>query len=430
MLDTARRVWLRWFETPEQAGAKLAKKINWETARPGRITVLCLSRSQFTKDIEELRRLTDINWVTVSAVRVKRKQEPWVPEADRQQGYFATWLRQDRSRHLRPILERFGTALLRAAQKRMPIDAVLAGNMDYWQDVALKLGCKKLGIPFLVLCRENYTIPWTAPWLHNHIAKADFRFEGDGIAVFSEATRAAVTPAIKDPRDIWVTGAPRYDRWVNLPAAETAQRQHISLITFNDPGYEASSTFMEVMRMFDKAARSESDRGLTWLVKCKKRADREMILSRIGGAEDSPLDFQYDVPLFELYPSSRVIIGYNSLAMIEALLTDTPVVIPCWNQTRPHSDQLLLDYNDAQVRRVVNFAESPEHFHALLSRAAAGEKLPTGNLEDRHAVFSRHLRLPGGDDGTVPASLATDAFIRHYVARARNAGGAESQIRT
>lgn len=419
ILDTARRILLRWFESPEQAGAKLAKKIRWGTARPGRLTVLCLSRSQFTKDIEELRRLTDINWVTLSAVKVKVKQEHWVPEADRQQSYFSTWLRQDRCRHIRPILTRFGAALLTEAQRHAPIDAVLAANMDYWQDEALKLGCQQLGIPFLVLCRENYTIPWTGPWLHNHVEKSGFSFDGDGIAVFSESTRAALVPAIPDPRNLWVTGAPRYDRWLEIPMLDADQRDHVSLITFNDPGYEAVDTFAEVMRIFDEVARREQGRGLTWLVKCKKRADRETILSRIGSTGDSPLDFQYDLPLFDLYPRSRVIVGYNSLALIEALLSDIPIVVPCWDQTRASVTQLLLDYNDPQVRRVINFVETPEELRALLVRAAAGEKLPTGSIEDRHAVFSRHLRVPGGADGKVSSSAATAAFVRHYVERAR-----------
>jgi hypothetical protein len=261
MLRALKRLISRWIKSPAAVGAKLAKKIDWRGAEPGRITVLCLDRSQFIKDIEELRRLTDINWVTLNAVKVKSQQERWVPAADRHQGYFSGWLKEDRARHLRPVLEKFGVALLTEAQRHMRIDAVAAANMDYWQDEALKLGCRRLNIPFLVLCRENYTIPWTVPWHHDYIAKTKFHFDGAGIAVFSEPTKGAITPAVSDPDDIWVTGAPRYDRWLNLTPSDDAGKTHLSLITFNDPGYQATETFLEVIEIFSKVAEAERREG-------------------------------------------------------------------------------------------------------------------------------------------------------------------------
>jgi hypothetical protein len=418
--QAAKLAGLRLIEGPAAAGANLAQKIDWRTAVPGRITVLCLERSQFIKDIEELRRLTDINWVTLNAVRVKDRQERWVPEADRQQGYFSAWLNQKRAGHIKPILEKFGIALLQAAQRRMPIDAVAAANIDYWQDEALKLACKRLGIPFLVLCRENYSIPWTVPWMHDHLKKSGFRFEGAGLAVFSQVTKDAFAPGFDNPDDIWVTGAPRYDRWLNLQPLPDADKTFLSLITFNDPGYMATETFLEVAKVFDDVARKEQKPDLTWLVKCKKRGDRAETLARIGAHGNSPLRFEFDTPLFDLYPRSRIVIGYNSLALIEAMLTDAPVVVPCWGETRTIRANLLLDYDDPLTRRVMTFAESPEQLADLLARAARGEKLMTGSPEDRRALFETHIHVP--TDKT--ASAATEAFVRHYVSRARQAKSA------
>lgn len=419
MLAVAKHAWLRWIERPETAGAKLARRIDWKGARPDRISVLCLERSQFIKDIEELRRLTDINWVTLSSTRLKERQELWVPEADRQQGYFSTWLRTERCGHLRSLLERFGTGLLREAHKVMPVDAVVAANIDYWQDEALKLGCRKLGIPFLVLCRENYTIPWTVPWHHEYLKKTGFRFEGDGLAVFSDATKGAFAPGFDDANDIWVTGAPRYDRWMSLTPLDESLKTFISLVTFNAPGYQATNTFLEVVAIFDRVARAETQNGLTWLVKCKKRGDRRRTLKRIGAVEGSPLDFRFDTPLFELFPRSRVVVGYNSLALIEAMLTDAPVLVPCWGETRRPRSDLLLDCNDPLTRRVVNFADTPESFAELLTRAARGERLPTGSPEERRQLFKQHMHVPGTHNGPPSASAATEAFVRHYVERSR-----------
>lgn len=415
---------LRAIDPARAAGIKLANKIDWTGARPGRPTILCLERSQFIKDIEELRRFTDLNWVTLNAVKLKQTQERWVPEADRQQGYFSTWLKEARCGHIRPILEKFAIALIEEAQRHMPIDAVATANIDYWQDEAMKLACGRLGIPFLVLCRENYTIPWTVPWMHEHLQKARFHFDGAGLAVFSQATKDAFAPGFENPDDIWVTGAPRYDRWLHLAPLSEAAKNHLSLITFNDPGYMATNTFLEVAEIFDRVARVEDRPGLTWLVKCKKRGDRDEVLERVGSLDGSPLHFEYDTPLFELYPCSRIVIGYNSLALIEAMLTDAPVVVPCWGETRAPRKDLLLDYSDPLTRRVVTFAETPEAFADLLARAARGEKLLTGTPEDRRALFQAHLHFPGLDGGPATASAATEAFVRHYVEKAHKARAA------
>lgn len=417
---------LRAFDPPRAAGIALAKKIDWRTAEPGRLTVLCLERSQFIKDIEELRRLTTLNWVTLNAVRLKIQQEQWVPEADRQQGYFSTWLKESRAAHLRPVLEGFGMAVLAEAQRTMQIDAVATANVDYWQDEAIKLACLRMGIPFLVLCRENYTIPWTVPWMHDHLIKSRFQFDGAGLAVFSQATKDAFVPAFRDPDDIWVTGAPRYDRWLHMPPLDDAQKTYISLVTFNDPGYMAVDTFLETAEIFDRVARAEKHAGLTWLVKCKKRGDRAEVLQRVGSSEDSPLKFEYDTPLFELFPRSRVVIGYNSLALVEAMLTDAPVVVPCWGEAHAERKNLLLDYNDPLTCRVVTFARSPEEFADLIQRAARGEKLKAGSREDRQALFRAHIHFPGTDGGPATASAATEAFVQHYVEKYRKAPSIEA----
>lgn len=409
---------LRKAESPRAAGIRMARTINWSSAEPGRDTVLCLDRSQFIKDIEELRRGTGLNWVTLNAVRLKSRQESWVPADDRQQGFFSTWLREERGRALRPILTEFGRALLQEAGRTMRIDAVVSANIDYWQDETMKLGCTALGIPFLALCRENYTIPWTAPWLHDYIARARFRFEGAGIAVFSDVTKSACAPAVDDPNDIWITGAPRYDRWLDMKPLPESAKTHLSLITFNDPGYMGANVFVEVAEVFDRVARAERQAGLVWMVKCKKRGDRDEILERLGTTGDSPLTFEYDVPLFELYPRSRVVVGYNSLALVEAMLTDAPVVIPCWGETRAQQKDLLIDYNDALARNVVTFAQSPAEFADLLQSAARGESLKVGTPEQRRALFAAHLHVP---EKGATASAAVERFVRHYIARARAA---------
>jgi len=181
----------------------------------------------------------------------------------------------------------------------------------------------------------------------------------------------------------------------------------------------AVNVFAEVARIFERVARESKPSTLTWLVKCKKRGDRDEVLERLGRVDADALLFEYDTPLFELFPRSRVVIGYNSLALVEAMLTDAPVVVPCWGEARAERHNLLLDYNDPLTRRVVTFADSPQQLEDLLSRAARGEKLPTGTDAERRAMFRSHVHIPDGRNGITTASGMTEAFIRHFVERAR-----------
>ena len=393
----------------QRQARKLAQEISWDVVIPDRPTVLVARRAQFSKDIEELSNHTNLNFAAISAVKVKKAQESWVPEDLRQQTYFAALLRANPA--LLRKLEDFGRAFLTEASRKTGIDAVMVANFDYWQDEAIKLGCTALGIPFLVLSRENYTIPWTSPWLRQRIADAKFRFYGSGVACFSHATKRAMSPGVADPNDIWVTGAPRYDRWLNIAPRPLSEKTYVTLVTFNLPGYGAQDLFSEVLAEFAATSMAEKGKGVTWLVKCKKRADYEEIAAKVPNGHG--LALTYDTPLFELFPVSRLVIGYNSLALVEALLTDAAVVIPWWGQTKADASQFLLDPNDPAIAEVIHIARSPEEFAALLQRAASGEDLKRGSREQRLAIFSRHMQLP--QHGT--ASKAVEEFILHYVTK-------------
>jgi len=397
----------------QRAARKLAQEVSWDGVVPGRTTVLVARRAQFSKDVEQLRQRTNLNFAAISAVKVKKAQEPWVPENLRQQTYFTALL--DEAPDLKNRLQEFGCVFLQEASRKIRIDAFMAANFDYWQDEAIKLGCAVLGIPFLVLSRENYTIPWTSPWLHQRIAEAKFRFHGNGVACFSHATKTAMSPGMSNPDDIWVTGAPRYDPWLHIVPRPVSEKTHITLVTFNLPGYSAQDLFSEVLQQFAETSVATADEQMTWMVKCKKRADYDEISTMVPASNN--LSLTYDTPLFDLFPVSRLVIGYNSLALVEALLTDTPVVIPWWGQTKDKPSQFLLDPNDPAVAEVIYIARSPEEFVALLHRAATGDDLRRGTEAQRRAIFSRHMQLQ--EQGT--ASEAVESFIRYYLAKAASA---------
>jgi hypothetical protein len=394
---------------------KLAAKIDWTAWRPGRDTVLCLDRAQFRKDIEELRGRTSYNWVTLGATRPKHAQEAWVAEKYRIQTYFTHYL-DTSARHLKAGLEEFGTAFLRAAMARHPVDAIMAGNTDYWQDDAIKLGARKLGIPFLVLGRENYTKKVDADKLMHRFQDAKLRFSGAGVAVLSAATRNVMVGSGSFPADdVWVTGAPRFDRWLDVGPAPADERTYMTFLSYADPVYLAQGNFAECLRIFAEAAQAHAGSGLKFIVKVKKPSEIEPVEAAFPAIRDYPVEVIWDAALYHVYPRSRIIIGYNTLAAAEGFFTDAPVVLPTWGDALRDQDQTLIHYQDPVDAAAAYFPQSATELRTLIDRAAAGELATKGTRATRLLSFNRHIAMP--ETGT--SSDVVAKFVAHYLDKRR-----------
>jgi hypothetical protein len=400
----------------ERSARRLAAKIDWSGWRPGRPTVLCLDRALFRADVEELKKRTDYNWVKVRATAVKKHQEPWVAEPLRLQTYFTNWL-ETRCAHLKPGIEAFGAAFLEAASRVHPVDAVMSGNMDYWQDDAIKLGCKKLGIPFLVLSRENYTKKVDADIMFARFGDAKFKYGGTGVAVFAPETKHVMDDSgCFAPNSVFVTGAPRFDNWLEIGDVPESERVYMTLLSYADPVYMAQQNFAETLRLFAEAAKSARDPALKWRIKVKKPSEVEHVVAAMPEIQSYPLEIVWDFPLTQLYPRSRIIIGYNTLAAAEGLLTETPVVIPCWGDARRNAEETLIKFDDPEDAKVAYFPESAEEMKALIRRGESGELPARGTAAERIARFSRHIAIPEGG-----SCRAVGAYIAHFLEHAEAA---------
>jgi hypothetical protein len=395
----------------QRQAEKLAGLIDWSHWQPGRPTILCLDRAQFHKDIEELRARTGYNWVSVGATRPKRFQEPWVAEKYRIQTYFTAFL-DDRAAHLKSGLEDFGAAFLDAAMRVHPVDAVMAGNTDYWQDDAIKLGCRKLGIPFLVLGRENYTKKVDADKLMHRFQDARLRFNGAGVAVLSKATRdVMVGSGSFADADVWVTGAPRFDRWLDVGPAPEAERVYMTFLSYADPVYLAQQNFAECLRIFSEAAKAHAASGLKFVVKVKKASEVEPVEAAFPEIRNYPVEIIWDAALYDIYPRSRIIIGYNTLAAGEGLFTEAPVVLPTWGDALRDPAETLIHFEDPVDAAAAYFPRSAAELRQLIEQAAVGHLPAKGTRDSRLRSFSRHIAMP--ESGTCSDVVA--GFVAHYL---------------
>lgn len=140
---------LRWTASMVRAGKAVPE---WPT-------VLCLRRSQFARDIDQLAARTRLNYVTVESRYLSYFQKHHVPWE--RLGFRCTQTFYPASEH--PLVqeakrknERAAIRLLRLIRGRHRFSAVLTAQTDYWQEDSVRAACGELGVPFLVLSKEHY----------------------------------------------------------------------------------------------------------------------------------------------------------------------------------------------------------------------------------------------------------------------------------
>lgn len=395
-----------------RAAEQTAALINWSDWRPDRPTVLCLERALFRKDLAEMRRRCDLNLVTISVSKLKRPQEAWIPPRRRRQTYITHDLEHDIAWAQSGIAE-FGRHFLAAAQRVHPIDAVLTANTDYWQDEALKRSCPEFGIPFIVLSRENFGIPKARQTLREIYHNAHFRYDGAGVAVASATCKKCLVDLKFAPKArIEATGWPRFDAWLDVKPLPPEERTFVTLLSYAAPLYWAQQNFKEVLEIFVEAAiryrQRNPDGPYRFVVKMKKPNEGDMHYEVCPRLRDAPVELTESIPLPEIAPRSRILIGFNTLALLEALLGGGAVLIPCWSDAARTRDQSLMHCDDELDAKVAYFPNSAEEFTDLLHRAIDDQLPPKGSIEQCYERFSRQsLLVPG-----VSASAMVEKFIR------------------
>lgn len=402
---------------PVAAGAFAAGMLDRKWAGGGRPAVLCLYRLHFARDIQELRRRTAMDWIPVkvgphsSARLFGWLQGAWVPAAIFQQAVYqgATGPVAAAARRR---TDEFGRVFLAEARRRLRVDAVLSANIDYGQEDGLITACRERGIPFLVLCRENAARRESYERALQHYREHPLQFRGTAVAVMSgHHRRLFIAAGLCREDQLHVCGPPRVDLWRDeFPAAANLRRA--TLFSFANPGYYAPTTFAETLRAFAATARDGSAPGVEFLVKCRDTNDLAAIREHLAAAGAHGVTAVASADFEDLVGTSRVLVGFNSTALLEALLTPLPVIVPAWGEAAGPPDRLLLDPADPTVRRAVTVADSPEGFARALAETAAGVRLVDAETRRaRREVFRRFLHLP--ED--ISCSEEVERFVRRFL---------------
>lgn len=394
---------------------QLVDDFGWRADRP---TIFCSSRVLFEKDVVELRRLAGrFNWVILHSDHIARCQLQWLPEELREQRNYRQRIGPQHAEALRSC-DSLADELMAMFAARWGMAAVAAANIDYWEEEIYRRYCLRAGIPFLTLSQEHVSIPYYYPFNIRELRAAQYVFDGAGVAVFGERMREMmVESGACQPDQVWVTGAPRLDAWMR-PGAFAERPDTITLVTYTEPEYFAPDNFAETLQSFCRAARRHLGSGVHFVVKCKTIRDRQIVQAMAGDTEGCIFD--HAVPLFQLMARSRLIVNFNSLAMLEALLSPARLVIPNWGDAARGAEYQQVDAGDPASRRIFAFPESAEELATLIDDAVSAWT-PAEDASERRDFLSRYFHMPAGST----ASAEVERFVAHFTGLADQQGGAD-----
>jgi len=323
---------------------------------PANATVLAITNILFEKDVAEIEREGGVNWLILPRLSRILEKRLLPAEIRVQSDYFASLSDKKYEDNWRDS-ELFGATLLKTLRLRGPVNAVLTANIDYWQDEGFRRACAKLGIPFLVLCHENYNIPKTYRRRKEQFSRLGFRFSGTAIATFSDHMRNLIVSGnICSPDRVVVTGPPRFDGWHRV---KNSPGRRIVLLSFLNPAkyYITGGFFLSVVDALLRVVETMPG-GWELVIKCKGSRDAKLVKAHVGNLPHVKVG--YDFPLPPLLSSAAVIVGANSFSMIESLLSGAHLFVPRDGNTVEDSETLMFDPSDPLVASCLNFTSSTE----------------------------------------------------------------------
>jgi hypothetical protein len=377
------------YTSPMAAAIHLARSIAVPTQKPSGVTLLCMNRAVLSSDIAAMENRTGFQHAHVSAAAFEALLARCVPKALQVQTFFThTYfeLPEDVRENLKAITRQF----LDACAARFPLHAVVVGNADYWQDEPLKDICRERGIPFIVLCRENYVVSYEQDLLRKRIAESGFTFRGTANAVASETTGSTMlsTPAYAEDQ-IHVVGWPRFDGWIDEPAI--AAGNDILLVAYQQKSYLAPENFVDVLKCFVAVAR-KSGQARRFCIKLKKTSHMKNLLMACPSLLFSGVRMVANTSLEQLIRSSSMVIGYNTTGMLEAYLSPAAVVVPWWKDAVRTGESNLIGNDNAQDRATTYFPKSPDELGELIRQSLVGKLQAKGTPEQRLGQFQRYIK--------------------------------------
>jgi len=294
--------------------------------------------------------------------------------------------------------------------KLMPIDVVLTGNFSYCAEREFAAMLEELGTPFVALHKENVRPPRRVEYWRHLYKERRGPFTGRKVLVYNEIERRLqIESGVASPDRVVITGMPRLDRihrWRRDHAGPSSVNTRPQVLFFAFARQEKLTAIqrkpsakiegnMEAMdgdwgklgwmelgegshRAMVELARARPD--ITVVVKTKgQRRKKDDILLMLQSASDTlppNLKLVTGGDPFPLMIESRVVVGFNTTGLLEAIAAGKPVIVPWFGEAQDSAMRdNIIDLNNAAVyaqseadliRMITDYIDNPRDVPAQL----------------------------------------------------------------
>jgi len=317
--------------------------------------ILCVEKSLFEKDVDELSyRIRKYGWIWLSKRQLTVYQDKIIPEKYRGQKKYLKHIDKIPAEWEKCIKR--SKILLKRLKEDKNICALLLANLDYWTDYSLQVACKELKIPVIVLQKEypyndlNYFERFKKHYVTNYTPLAD------AIMVFGKRMKNILSEFKSyDKNKIFVTGAPRLDRWRSLESNEGI-KEGLLIISFKDDEAKLEP-FCKMILSISNYIKNEKLGKIT--LKSRNKIQSRELLNFCKKEKIDNIEIVHDVNIYDLVVQSKAIVSLNSLATIESMLSNVPIIIPDW--IIKDKNNKMFDSNDETCFKSLEFSENLEN---------------------------------------------------------------------
>jgi hypothetical protein len=352
--------------------------------------VLCFSRGLFEKDYEQLSyRLRDYGWIWFDKRLFTVCLSHSIPKYARGQKKYASYL-EDPGVDWATVTTR-AQAFVSQLKNRHGMSCFVTANIDYYQDHALKIACKREGIRVIVLQKEFPVTTKVAEQFTSYYEGWDPN--ADIVAVAGNRAKKCLEAAgVGKHSQIIVTGLPRLDRYkaIEFRPSCSKEKQRILLLSFRSGyGYDSEQPFFDTAHAIIQL----SDEQLEVMIKAKNKNDenviRDWLMKNMAKKNIEHVSISSSIPLYDAFAFADVVVGYRSLSTVEALLTPLPILMPRY-LSASDDDKILSDLDCKKAG--VDLYDSIADLQRIIQEKRGGQAtFPSDQLMDaRQEVFSEY----------------------------------------
>ena len=378
------------------------------TAKNDRITILALTPDRFRGDLDVLAKTENFRVLQI------------VPAWQVRLVYYFLRCRLERSIYARrpsedPLFKRkdkfcnFLRKFLPILYGKVGIDCVISPHIEYAEDMDWGEISQEIGVPYIVFHRESLLpTPGSKNAVISRMKKIS-SFKGSRIVVHSELTRQFYLDiGYVEPDKITTLGCLRMDNLIkNIHKKESVQNQRkkVVVIPFYLTQFRDDSLyhyFKEVYLTFIQFANKYSEIDVVIKPKNKKEYKNlyEMLDRIIEGTEIvfekiSNLYIRSDLDVQELLLEADVVCGLRSTALLEAAITENPVIVPYFKVLQDPKYNDYIPFKDSY--HLFDLAESVGELKSLILYRLENPKIEEKIMEGRKALFEKYVSSMKGD---------------------------------